>query len=157
MQYTTHAHSVGDNFWHIEWCPKYRYQMFGKDKYKNLADECIRTVAVKHKIIIHELQVMPDHLHAVISIPDTMSISHATQLLKGGSSYLFFRAHERARLRYPQGHLWSAGTFRGGCEPAASPRLWRVEEKKKIHHRPRFPPKPPPRGGGGGADRRSCL
>ena len=134
MQYTTHAHSVGDNFWHIEWCPKYRYQMFGKDKYKNLADECIRTVAVKHKIIIHELQVMPDHLHAVISIPDTMSISHATQLLKGGSSYLFFRAHERARLRYPQGHLWSAGTFRTSVGYADLPTTLRYVREQEMHH-----------------------
>ncbi len=134
MEYTTHAHSVGDNFWHIEWCPKYRYQMFGKDKYKNLVEECIRTVAAKHKIIIHELQVMPDHLHAVISIPDTMSISHATQLLKGGSSYLFFRAHEKARLRYPQGHLWSAGTFRTSVGYADLPTTLRYVREQEMHH-----------------------
>lgn len=111
MEYTHHAHSVGDNFWHVEWCPKYRYQMFGKFKYKNLAEACIRKAATEHHIIIHEVQVMPDHAHAVITIPNTMSIAQAKQLLKGRSSYLFFRMHEKARLRYPRGHLWSAGTF----------------------------------------------
>lgn len=134
MQYTTHAHSVGNNFWHIEWCPKYRYQMFKKDKYKNLAEDCIRKVAEKHKITMHELQVMPDHLHAVVSIPDTMSIAHATQLLKGGSSYLFFRAHEKARLRYPQGHLWSRGTFRTSVGYADLPTTLNYVREQSLHH-----------------------
>ena len=37
--------------------------------------------------------------------------SKALQLLKGRSAYLFFRAHPKARLRYPKGHLWSRGKF----------------------------------------------
>jgi REP element-mobilizing transposase RayT len=36
-----------------------------------------------------------------------MSPSYAVQILKGVSSRLFFKHHERARLRYPKGHLWS--------------------------------------------------
>ena len=82
MQYSRQQHSVGDNFWHMEWCPKYRYEMFGKDKYKTLAETCVRQAATEHHILIHELQVMPDHLHIVISIPNTMSISQAKQFLK---------------------------------------------------------------------------
>src|SRR3989344_441483 len=101
--YMRHAHSVWNNFWHMEWCPKYRYQMFKKLKYKNLAEACIRKTATEKRIEILELQVLPEHVHTVIRIPDTMSISEATQLLKGRSSYLFFRNHPKARLRYPQG------------------------------------------------------
>ena len=33
----------------------------------------------------------------------------AMQLLKGCSAYTFFKNHPKARLRYPQGHLWSRG------------------------------------------------
>ena len=40
-----------------------------------------------------------------------MSQTYALQILKGGSARLFFRFHERARLRYPKGHLWSPGKF----------------------------------------------
>ncbi|MEK6940755.1 MAG: IS200/IS605 family transposase [Nanoarchaeota archaeon] len=133
-QYTSHAHSVGDNFWHIEWCPKYRYNMFRKFEYKNLAEACVRKAASEHGIKILEIQVMPDHLHAVISISDTMSISRATQLLKGRSSYLFFRKHEKARLRYPRGHLWSAGTFRtsGGYSDLTT--TLRYVQDQELHH-----------------------
>jgi len=54
---------------------------------------------------------MPDHVHILIRLPTTLSISKAIQFLKGGSAYIFFRNHPKARLRYPQGHLWSKGKF----------------------------------------------
>ena len=40
-----------------------------------------------------------------------MTDSRALMLLKGGSAHLFFKNHEKSRLRLPRGHLWSAG----GC------------------------------------------
>ncbi len=54
---------------------------------------------------------MPDHIHLLAKLSLTMTPSKALQFLKGRSAYLFFRNHERARLRYPQGHLWSGGKF----------------------------------------------
>ena len=134
MTYTRHAHAVGDNFWHLEWCPKYRYNMFRKEQYKNLAAGCVRKAAHEHGITVHELQVLQDHLHAVVSIPATMSIAQATQLLKGRSSYLFFRNHEKARLRYPRGHLWSAGTFRTSIGYADLPPTLHYVRSQDEHH-----------------------
>lgn len=133
-KYTRHAHSVGDNFWHIEWCPKYRYDMFKKFKYKNLAEACVRKAATEHHITIHELQVMPDHAHAVITIPNTMSIAQAKQLLKGRSSYLFFRMHEKARFRYPRGHLWSGGTFATSVGYSDLPTTLQYVHDQAVHH-----------------------
>ena len=104
-------HYVGISMWHFEWCSKYRYKMFEKFKYKNLATCCIRRAAFEHKIKILEIEVMPDHVHIVAGLPGTMSPSKAMQLLKGRASKLFFEMNERARLRYPKGHLWSRGKF----------------------------------------------
>lgn len=104
-------HFVGISIWHFEWCPKYRYKMFAKLKYKNLAIACIRRSAFEHKIKILEIEVMPNHVHVVAGLPGTMSPSKAMQLLKGRSAFLFFKNHGKARLRYPQGHLWSRGKF----------------------------------------------
>jgi len=104
-------HFVGISMWHFEWCPKYRYKMFGKFEYKNLVAGCIRRAASENKIKVMELEVMPDHIHVVVGLPGTMSPSKAMQLLKGRSAFLFFRMHPKARLRYPRGHLWSRGKF----------------------------------------------
>ena len=134
--YSHHTHSVGDNFWHIQWCPKYRYRMFRKFKYKNLAAACIRKTAKEHGMNVHALEVMEDHIHIVVSIPHTMSVSKATQLLKGRSSYLFFRSHAKARLRYPQGHLWSRGTFRTSVGYSDLPTTLNYVNEQQKHHAP---------------------
>ena len=105
------SHKVGLNYWHIEFATKYRYKMFGKFKQKNLIAACIRKVATKHKIKIHVLTVMPDHVHLMVTLPHNITDSKALMLLKGGSAYIFLKNHPKSRLRLPRGHLWSAG----GC------------------------------------------
>jgi len=102
-------HKVGINFWHLTWQTKYRYKMFAKFKYKNLAEACIRKSAFRHRIKIHIIKVMPDHLHTLVTLPKGMNDEIAFQRLKGGSSNSFFKNHPEARLRYPKGHLWSRG------------------------------------------------
>ena len=102
-------HKVGINFWHMNWQTKYRYKMFAKFEYKNLAEACIRKAASRHGIKIHIINVMPDHVHALVTLPKGMNDETAFQRLKGGSANSFFKNHPKARLRYPQGHLWSRG------------------------------------------------
>ena len=104
-------HKVGINYWHIEFTTKYRYKMFSKPKYKNLIEACIRRVSFKHHIEIHIMNVMLEHVHMLVTLPKGMPDEKAFQLLKGASSYYFFKNHTKARLRYPKCHLWS----RGGC------------------------------------------
>ena len=110
-QYKHFDHSVGVMMLHLEWVTKYRYKMFGKIKYKNLLEACVRRSASRNKIKIIEIEVQPEHVHCVVEVSFTISVSKVLQLLKGGSSKLFFEFHEKARLRYPRGHLWSRGKF----------------------------------------------
>jgi len=104
-------HKVGINYWHIEFTTKYRYKMFAKFEYKNLISGCVRKVAHVHGIEIHVMNVMPEHIHVLVTLPKGMLPEEAFRLLKGSSAFYFFKNHPKARLRYPQGHLWS----RGGC------------------------------------------
>ncbi len=106
-----YCHKIGKNFWHLEFATKYRYKMFGKFKQQRLIEASIRKVATKHHIIIHTIMVMPVHVHLLVGLPHNITDSKALQLLKGGSSYTFFKNHKKSRLRLPQGHLWSSG----GC------------------------------------------
>jgi len=102
-------HKVGLNFWHLTWQTKYRYNMFAKFKYKSLCEACVRKVAKRHNIKLRIISVMPDHVHLIATLPRGMCDYDVLRILKGGSAYLFFRNHPKARLRYPQGHLWSRG------------------------------------------------
>ena len=83
--------------------------MFTKFEYKNLCEACIRKAASRHNIKIHFISVMPDHVHALVTLPKGMNDEDAFKLLKGCPAYSFFKNHPKARLRYPQGHLWSRG------------------------------------------------
>ncbi len=54
---------------------------------------------------------MPEHVHIVVKTSVNVNPSMIVQLIKGASSFLFFKHHAKARLRYPRGHLWSKGKF----------------------------------------------
>jgi putative transposase len=85
--------------------------MLRKQENKNLCEEILREVAARHKIDIAELSVMPDHIHTLVGIPPTMSVSKALHLLKGASSHELFKRKPNFRKRYPKGHFWSPGKF----------------------------------------------
>lgn len=110
-KYKNYGHSLGISMFHIEWCTKYRYKMFGKLKYRNMIAACIRQAAMKNGIKLLELEVEPEHVHCVVEFAFSKSLSQVFQFLKGGSSKRFFQFAEKTRLRYPRGHLWSEGKF----------------------------------------------
>lgn len=106
-----HAHSVGWNTWHFEWCTKYRYKMFKNLYLNNLCVILLREAAKRYKIELIDLEVAFDHVHIVASIPMTMSPAKALQLLKGYSAKLLFVLQPNFRKRYPKGRLWGRGKF----------------------------------------------
>ncbi|MCF7861323.1 transposase [Candidatus Woesearchaeota archaeon] len=92
------SHKVGMNYWHFEWCTKYRYNMMSKLDLKNLVCATIRKSAKEHQIKIHILKVLPDHIHLLATLPNQMLDSRAAMLLKGRLAYLIFRNREHVRL-----------------------------------------------------------
>ncbi len=133
-RYRQFDHSVGIMMLHIEWVTKYRYKMFGKIKYRNLIEACIRRTASRNGIKIIEIDVQPEHVHCVVEINFSMSVSKVFQLLKGGSSRLFFQFHEKAKLRYPKGHLWSRGKFVSSVGFVQLDVVKKYVRDQNIHH-----------------------
>ena len=133
-RYERGNHWVGVSMWEFEWCPKYRYKMFRKLKYKRLMDACIRRAASTHEIKILELNVQPEHVHCVVGINLNLSPAKALNFLKGISARLFFKNNEKARLRYPKGHLWTAGYFGDGIGNSDCEQTYSYNENEDIHH-----------------------
>ena len=132
------SHKIGLNFWHLEWCPKYRYKMMQKLENKNLVAAAIRKAAAEHGIKIHYLAVMPDHVHALATLPHGMTDSKAFNLLKGRFSYIIFRVKEKFRLRYPQGHFWSPGGFASTVGYNDLDSMIKYIENQQEHHNVAF-------------------
>ena len=137
-QYKHYDHSVGVMMLHLEWCAKYRYKMFGKIKYRNLVAACIRRAASRNNIKIIELDVQPEHVHCVVEVSFTMSVSKVFQLLRGGSSKLFFEFHEKAKFRYPRGHLWSPSKFASSVGFVQLDKVQDYVRNQSVHHETKF-------------------
>lgn len=137
-KYQRNYHGVGVVMLHLEWCTKYRYKMFGKLKYRNLLEACVRRSASANGIKIIEIDVQPEHIHCVVEVSFTMSVSKTLQILKGGSSKLFFEHHEKARLRYPKGHLWSRGKFASSVGFVQLSTVRDYVKNQSEHHETKF-------------------
>jgi len=91
MKLISGSHRIGQSVYHFEWCPKYRYKMFKREENKKLCENILDEIAQRHGIILIELAVMPDHIHLIVDLPPTISISYAFHLLKGASSHGLFK------------------------------------------------------------------
>jgi len=111
MECESGAHIKYQLVYHLVWIPKYRYQIFKKEKYRYDYEVILHILCKRHGFQILELAVMPDHIHLVVAVPPTVSLSRALQLIKGGSSFQFFQLHPEFRMRYPKGHLFGPGKF----------------------------------------------
>jgi putative transposase len=65
--------------------------------------DVLRSYVAARKFQLHDFVVMPDHLHLLITVRDTMTIEKAMQFIKGGFSFRL-----RKELGY-LGEVWQRG------------------------------------------------
>ena len=102
------SHSFGQNCFHLIWSPKYRFSMLKPEPIRAMCEHSLRFVAGKYGMRIHEMRILPEHVHLFIEIPPSMSVSMAFQYLKGVSSCMLRRRFPWLR-KFPC--LWSKGKF----------------------------------------------
>ena len=81
---------------HLVWCTKYRKPVFTNSQ------------------LVEEMEVMPDHVHLLVSFKPKYSASNVVKALKGASARLFFQNHpEIKNNKLWGGHLWSHSYYMG--------------------------------------------
>ncbi len=106
--YKRGSHTVWDCKYHLVWTTKYRYQLLGGDvgiRYREL----LREISISKEMTVHAGSINRDHVHMLISIPPSLSVSKAVQYLKGKSSHRLLSEYEHLRKRYWGQHLWARG------------------------------------------------
>jgi putative transposase len=88
-----------------------RRNLFRSERMARLLVNVLYTYRQQGRYKLHEFVVMPDHIHLVVELLPTMSISQAFHLLKGASSRELFKRKPAFRGRYSKGHFWSPGKF----------------------------------------------
>ena len=104
--YKRGSHTVWDCKYHLVWATKYRYPVLGGDVGVRCR-ELLRETAAAHEMVIHAGSVNRDHVHMLLSIPPSLSVSRAVQYLKGRSSHKLLSEFGILRKRYWGQHLWA--------------------------------------------------
>ena len=96
--------------YHIVLVPKYRRKVvYGKLR-KDIGAILRRLCEYKHVEII-EGHAMPDHIHMLLSIPPSISVSDFMGYLKGKSTLMIFERHAQLKYKYGRRVLWAKGYY----------------------------------------------
>jgi putative transposase len=79
------AHSTHRLMYHLVWIPKYRKRIL-KGKIAARLKELLHDCADMHRWKIEELNIQNDHVHMLVQMQPTVSVSKMVQLFKGSSS-----------------------------------------------------------------------
>ena len=103
------SHSLYECKYHVVFCPKYRYRIFKDGVGEYTQQQIHRLCEQKDQVEVLELNVQPDHVHLVVSIPPKYAVSEFMGYLKGKLALRLFQKYEHLGRRYWGRHLWSRG------------------------------------------------
>ncbi len=106
------SHSVYQIRYHIVWGTKYRYKVLKPYVRKALVGFWFEEIKTKYPTLyIHEINTGDDHVHMLIEIPPTETISRVVQRMKGSASIYLKKQFQFISRIYKAGNIWSVGYF----------------------------------------------
>lgn len=110
QMYRKSSHTIYDIKYHIVWITKYRKPVIAGI----VAERCrelVRQVCKENEVEIIRGHVSKDHIHLLLSVPPTISVSKLVQLMKGRSSRKLLMEDKNLQRQYWGQHLWARGYF----------------------------------------------
>lgn len=97
---------------HLIWTTNYRNKVFKTSELvQDLKDILIR-IAELNEVTIEKMEVMPDHVHLLLSFKPKLSATNVVKALKGGSARMFFEKHPDIKAqKFWKGHLWTRSYY----------------------------------------------
>ena len=108
-QFKRLTHTIYECKYHIVFCPKYRQRIFNEAIAEYTRQQIHELCRQKEQVEILELNIQPDHIHLVVSVPPKYSVSEFMGYLKGRLALRLFHQYEQLGKRYWGRHLWSRG------------------------------------------------
>ena len=72
----------------------------------------ILSMLCKRKSVeIVEAEICPDHVHMLVKIPPSLSVSSFVGYLKGKSTLMIFERHANLKYKYGNRHFWCRGYY----------------------------------------------
>ena len=133
MTYRKGAHTTYDLKYHIIWCTKYRYRILIGDV-ANRVRVLIREVCKANYVDILSGSMSPDHIHLLISVPPSISLSKVMQYIKGKSSRKIMMEFVHIRKRYWGQHIWGRGYFAVTVGNVNEQEIQEYIENQEVEH-----------------------
>lgn len=97
---------------HLVWVTKYRHETFNTPELVEEMEGFIKDAAKERDITIESLEVMPDHVHMLISFKPKLSATTVVKNLKGISARRFLLKHpDIQQEKFWGGNLWSRSYY----------------------------------------------
>ncbi len=110
-QYHSASHCKYLIQYHIIWCPRFRFSALEGD-IEDTLKQILQKICDDYDYRIKALEVMPDHIHILIDVPQTVSPCDAARTLKSISAIELFKAFPQLKQFYARcGVLWLRGYF----------------------------------------------
>jgi len=129
------SHVIWHCQYHIVWVPKYGFRVLqgpvGKEVYK-----CVMVFSQQLGCEVVELNVQPDHVHLLVSIPPKLSVSGLMGVLKGRTAIRIFTAFQFLKKKpYWGNHFWAKGycVDSVGLNSEMIQKYVRFQEKEEMH------------------------
>lgn len=104
------SHTRRNCKYHIVFAPKFRRQnIYGRLKID--IGKIQRSLCERKNVTIEEGELCPDHIHMLVSIPPSMSVSQFMGYLKGKSSLIIFDRHANLKYKYGNRRFWCRGYY----------------------------------------------
>ena len=104
------AHSTWNCKYHIVFAPKYRRKVFYGQKRREIG-AILRRLCEFKQVNIIEAEVCPDHVHMLVEIPPSISVSSFVGYLKGKSTLMIFERHANLKYKFGNRHFWCRGYY----------------------------------------------
>ena len=108
-KYKRLSHSIWLCTYHIVFCPKYRYKILEGKTEVFVRNQLYQLCKQKGQVVVEELNIQPDHVHVILSIPPKYSVSDMVGYLKGKLAIKLFQQQPMLVKKYWGRHIWSRG------------------------------------------------
>ena len=102
---------IYDFHFHLVFVTKYRKSVFDTTEKQEELKELFESFAEKNCSDIEAIEIMPDHVHLVISFPPKFAPSSIVKSFKGAAAREWFKLHPEDKVKLYKGHLWSPSFF----------------------------------------------
>ena len=103
--------NIYDFNYHLVFVTKYRKAIFTNKQLQDDMKSILQTISQGNDSTIENIEVMPDHIHMLLSFKPKYAPSSIVKSFKGTSAREWFKLHPETKSQLWGGHLWSPSFF----------------------------------------------